>query len=173
MIHRTGNPDSFRWRQLLALICSLVMANTVQGQLSVTVDRTQISEADAVALTVTIRNSQNQGGPNFASLDRDFQILRQSGPNQSTKITSVNGRSTTETSTSWEVLLRPRRLGQLVIPAFRLGNDRSDPIVINVVRQSAAEKRKKEELVFFDTSVDTNKVYVQGQIIYSIKLCYV
>jgi len=173
MIHRTGNPDSFRWRQLLALICSLVMANTVQGQLSVTVDRTQISEADAVALTVTIRNSQNQGGPNFASLDRDFQILRQSGPNQSTKITSVNGRSTTETSTSWEVLLRPRRLGQLVIPAFRLGNDRSDPIVINVVRQSAAEKRKKEELVFFDTSVDTNKVYVQGQIIYSIKLYYV
>lgn len=173
MILQTGNLIS-RWLLIATLsLSALLSANTALASLSVVVDRTQITDADLLELTVRVENATTAANPDFRALERDFDIVQRSGPNQSSRISIINGRQTSEVFVSWELRLRPKRLGTLTIPAFRIGSDTSQPIAIQVARQSEAMKRKMSQLVFFDTSVNTNETYVQGQIIYTIKLYYV
>lgn len=185
MIHRTGNlilraalrrllRTTLRTTLQTVMTASLMLASSVAvASLSVVVDRTQITDADLLKLTVRVENATTASNPDFRALERDFEIVQMSGPNQSSRISIINGRQTSEVYVSWELRLRPKRLGTLSIPAFRIGSATSQPIAIQVARQSDAMKRKMSELVFFDTSVDTNETYVQGQIIYTIKLYYV
>ena len=156
---------------ITALFC--LASFTAQAQLSVNVDRQQITDADLLKLSIRIENATTAANPDFSSIERDFEIVSRAGPNQSSRISIINGRQTSEVYVAWEFRLRPKRLGQLTIPAFRIGSETSAPIPITVTQQTAAMKRKMSQLVFFDTSVDTNETYVQGQIIYTIKLYYV
>tara|TARA_R110002072_G_scaffold1598_7_gene13663 strand:+ start:26461 stop:28143 length:1683 start_codon:yes stop_codon:yes gene_type:complete len=165
MIHRTG--------KLLTLVAAWMFASSALASLSVSVDRTEISDADLLKLTVLVRDTTTATNPDFRALETDFEIVQRSGPNQSSKISIINGRQSSEVTVSWELRLRPKRLGNLSIPAFRIGSDTSRPISIKVSRQSEAMKQKMSQLVFFDTDVDTTETYVQGQIIYTIKLYYV
>ncbi|MFT5099553.1 MAG: hypothetical protein ACI9HY_001674 [Planctomycetaceae bacterium] len=165
MMLRTG--------RLLFLVTALMCSTGALASLSVAVDRTEISDADLLKLTLLVRDSTTATNPDFRALEQDFEIVQRSGPNQSSKISIINGRQSSEVTVSWELRLRPKRLGTLTIPAFRMGSDVSRPINIQVRRQSEAMKQKMSQLVFFDTSVDTTETYVQGQIIYTIKLYYV
>ena len=167
MIHRTGNNG---W---LLLLVALIFSNGAFAALSVTVDRTEITDADLLKLTLRVENATTAANPDFSALERDFEVVQRSGPNQSSRISIINGRQTSEVYVTWELRLRPKRLGTLFIPAFRIGSETSDPIRIIANRQTDAMKRKMSQLVFFDTTVDTTETYVQGQIIYTIKLYYV
>jgi hypothetical protein len=171
MIHRTGNNG---WLLLLvALMAALIFSNGAIAALSVTVDRTEMTDADLLKLTIRVENATTAANPDFGALELDFEVVQRSGPNQSSRTSIINGRMTSEVFVTWELRLRPKRLGTLFIPAFRIGTDTSDPIRIIANRQSDAMKQQMSQLVFFDTSVDTNETYVQGQIIYTIKLYYV
>lgn len=167
MIHRTGNKG---W---LLLLVALIFSNGAIAALSVTVDRTEITDADLLKLTIRVENATTASNPDFSALELDFDVVQRSGPNQSSRTSIVNGRMTSEVFVTWELRLRPKRLGLLFVPAFRIGNDTSQPIRIIAKRQSDAMKQQMSQLVFFDTSVDTDETYVQGQIIYTIKLYYV
>lgn len=167
MIHRTGNNG---W---LLLLVALIFSNGAIAALSVTVDRTEITDADLLKLTIRVENATTAANPDFGALGLDFEVVQRSGPNQSSRTSIINGRMTSEVFVTWELRLRPKRLGTLFIPAFRIGSDTSEPIRIIANRQSAAMKQQMSQLVFFETSVDTNETYVQGQIIYTIKLYYV
>lgn len=169
MIHLTGR----RWLLSLVFLKCLLGSMFASAELSVNVDRTEISDADLIKLTVRIDNATSSSSPDFRALEQDFEIMQRSGPNQSSRISIVNGRQTSEVYVSWEFRLRPKRLGLLTIPAFRIGSDVSRPIQISVKQQSEAMKRKMSQLVFFETLVDTNETYVQGQILYTVKLYYV
>lgn len=172
MMLRTGNLQRY-FSVLLFIWLGLAWTNVAYAELSVSVDRTEITDADLLKLTIRIENATASTNPDFSVLERDFDIMQRSGPNQSSRISIINGRQTSEVFVTWELRLRPKRLGVLTIPAFRLGNDSSRPIQIRVNKQSEAMKRKMSQLVFFETTVDTNETYVQGQILYTVKLYYV
>jgi len=165
MIHPIGKTITF-W-----LLCSL--ASLSYAQLSVNVDRRQISEADVLKLTIQVTNPTGTINPDFSFLEKDFNIIGVSGPNRKSSTTFINGRNTSTSSIQWELSLHPKRLGRVIIPAFRLGNEVSKQITIQVVPQSAAQKQATERLVFFETSVDRKTTYVQGQVIYTVRLFYV
>ena len=102
MIRRTGN--------FLPALCMLVFGSIVftsvvftssaSAQLSVTVDRTQITEADLLRLSIRVDDATTAKNPDFSALERDFDILAASGPNQSSRISIVNGRQTSEVHTT-------------------------------------------------------------------------
>lgn len=140
--------------------------------LTVSVDRTKISEADLIRLTIKVDQALN-GQLEFDFLTKDFEILRVAGPNQNTKMSIINGRSSREVSTTWDLVLRAKRLGVVTIPRIQIKDEISNAIQIDVVPQTAEMKSITNELVFVETSVDTEESYVQGQIIYTIKLHYV
>lgn len=161
----TGN-----WILWLALLLAAPLAH---AKLTATVDRTAVSELDLVNYTLRLENVATTSSPNFAAVERDFDIVRQSGPNRSSRIVVTNGRQQSESYTEWELTLRPRREGRLTIPSLRVGSEVSSPITVNVTKASAADTRRMNQFAFFDTSVDKNDIYVQEQLIYTVKLFYV
>lgn len=158
--------------KVVALILILVSAPAF-GVLTATVDRTQITELDLVTYTLRLEDATASESPNFSAVERDFDIVQQSGPNRSSRITIVNGRQEAESSTEWVLTLRPRRKGTLQIPAIRVGSEVAQPVSINVSEASAATRRRMDQFVFFETEVDKEQSYVQEQILYTVKLFYV
>lgn len=142
------------------------------ARLSATVDQNQVSENDLVTLTVRLDNERASGSPDYSVLRQNFVIVQQSGPNQSSEFSFINGKQSSETHTDWTVVLQPRKTGKLTIPPITLGNETTQPITIDVVQGSAAPARSTNQWAFFQTSVDHDTVYVQGQIIYTVKLFY-
>lgn len=155
-----------------AFLLMLVIFSSAVFSLTVSVDRTRISETDPLRLNIKV-NEALTGQLEFDFLTKDFEILRVAGPNQNTKMSIINGQSSREVSTSWDLVLRAKRLGTVTIPRIQINGSISEAIVIDVVPQTAEMKSKANELVFLETSVDTSEAYVQGQIIYTIKLHYV
>lgn len=138
------------------------------------VDQTRISQDDLVTLTLRLSNENTSASPDFSGIRKDFAIVQQSGPNQSSEFTFINGKQSSETHTDWTLTLQPKRIGLLTIPAIRLGNEATQPIAIEVLPGNAVSPmRPRNHYVFFETSVDHHSVYVQGQIIFTEKLFYV
>ena len=143
------------------------------ADLQATVDRTRVSELDLINLTVRLSGQDSRSSPDFSVLRKDFDVVSQSGPNQSSEYSFINGRQSSETHTEWTVTLRARHFGKQTIPPIRLGSQSTQPITIDVVKAGpATTANRANQPVFLETSVDTNSTYVQGQIIYTVKLYY-
>jgi hypothetical protein len=141
------------------------------AELIATVDRTIVSDLDLVTLTVRASNDSSDAEPDFSGLNRDFDVVSTSS-RQSSSMSIINGRTTSTVYVDHTLQLAPKRLGTLTIPAITAGRERTEPITIRVQKQSVSQQQRMQQFVFFETKVDTNDTYVQGQIIYSVKLFY-
>lgn len=158
----------------LLLTLTLLLASFAgQASLLTSVDRRQVSDADLLILKVRLENAGTNTAPDFSVLEQDFEIVSINGPQSTSRTSIINGNTTAEVYVLWELSLRARRLGQLIVPSLFVGNHQSSPIVVNVVRQTAEMQRQTSQYVFFETTVDTQDTYVQGQILYTVKLFYV
>jgi hypothetical protein len=72
-------------------------------------------------------------------------------------------------TTSWKLVLMPRKTGNFIIPAISFGQDHSKPITITVLPASAPSSKQNSDL-FMETEVSSNSGYVQAQLIYTIRL---
>ena len=68
--------------------------------------------------------------------------------------------------------LRPKRTGQLLVPPLQVGAYQTQSIPLRVAQPSGGAQQPPNPFVFFETSVDTEETYVQGQVIYAVKLFY-
>ena len=84
-----------------AFLLMLVTFSSAVFSLTVSVDRTRISETDPLRLNIKV-NEALTGQLEFDFLTKDFEILRVAGPNQNTKMSIINGQSSREVSTSWD-----------------------------------------------------------------------
>ena len=134
-------------------------------------DRTSITEADFLTLTVSATDATAALALDFSAIKKDFDIIN-TQTRQSSSVSFINGRSTVVTSKDHILTLRPRRVGLLTIPAIIAGGERSAPISIRAEQLSNAARQQLDQLVFLQSDVDTKEPYVQGQIIYSVKLFY-
>lgn len=174
--HRPGKADGScprlaRLPRLALLVCCLVFAGQALAEAIATVNRTQLQQQETVNLTIRTTKAATNANPNFAPLNQDFEVLSHQQSQQSS-ISFINGQAVSENYRDHQLLLRPRRVGRLVIPALQVGQHRTQPIEINVLPTSAAQQQAAAEYVFFETAVDANEVYVQSQIIYTVKLFY-
>ena len=155
----------------LLIAAIMLLGNVAWAGLTATVDRSIISDLDLVTLTVRASDQAADANVDFSSLQRDFEIITESN-RQNSSMSIINGRRTSVVYKDHVLTLSPKRMGNLFIPSFSAGNDRSQPITIRVQQQTASQRQRMNQFVFFETSVDTNNPYVQGQIIYSVKLFY-
>ncbi len=154
---------------IVAMFLALVsLGMTVTGAcaaVTARVDRTGIVIDETVTLTVTRDESSFFTDPDLEPLRKDFRILGQS-QQSSTRI--INGIATS--SVSWHIVLAPKRTGTLTIPAIRVGKEKTRPLTIRVRAQGQARTRDDNEPVFIETSVDRDTVYVQAQLIYTLRV---
>ncbi|MCP5334283.1 MAG: protein BatD [Oceanospirillaceae bacterium] len=150
---------------LLALILICSTALSFAAGFNADVDRTRISENES--LTLTLRTDEQVGrDPDLTPLEQHWEIANSQ---RSSQFRMVNGQ--TSSWTQWTVTLVPKRNGSLQIPSLEYAGQRTKPINIEVEKGNSSNNTA-DQSVFFETSADVSKTYVQGQIIYSEKLYF-
>ncbi len=125
------------------------------------VDRLSIGFGETLQLVVR-SDQQSSDNPDTSVLAADFDVL---GSSQSTRRSIINGRS--EISSEWLYTLAPKREGQVVIPAIRLGSESTQPISIDV---GPASQTSADAAVFLKSELDRPQVYVQQQAILTLRV---
>ena len=147
---------------LLALLAT-VSSQFALANLKATVDRGRVAMGDSLRLTITTDGEADLGDLDLGELQRDFDLLQRS---TSSNMTIANG----QRSHVRQLLLdiAPRRQGSLMIPPFRLGGETTRPI--SVVVDPAPAAGDPNQTVQFTAELDRESVYVQGQLILTLRL---
>ncbi len=167
-----GVPVSPKW-QLVLLICfifvvcpliSLAQPNTL---LTAYVDRTDIRLDDVFTLTIRVDASLGNNRPSLSGLNRNFDQVG----GISTRSTYTNNNGTIQSWTEYSMMLRPQETGTFTIPSFTLSNASTDAITINVSDATPAGSSDDKD-IFLLSEVSKQQLYVQEQLIYTVKLYY-
>jgi hypothetical protein len=152
------------YRLLYLLLGLSLAAPALAAGLEAELDRTRIAEGDTLILSLTAPGDA-LGTPDLGPLAQDFDVLNQS---QSSQMRIING--ATSRSRQWQLVLAPKRSGRLTIPALSLGGARSQPLTLEVLPAAQAAKLGEARPVLVETEVDTKLPYVQGQVVYLVRI---
>ncbi len=147
--------------KIFALLICLFFSGEVLAEVSAFVDRTQVSEVDTIKLVLTAK--QRSAEPDLSSLSKDFDVLSQS---TSSRVSFVNGKM--DSTYEWNIILSPKRLGKLIIPAIGFDKEMTDSIEITVKQVEVDSAVSKD--IFIEARVESKNPYVQSQLVYTIKL---
>ncbi|TNC82464.1 MAG: protein BatD [Oleiphilus sp.] len=164
---------------LLIGLCLIGPASTyAQPELNASVDRNKIYASDTLNLRVVgnfememsfggiLNFGRNQvGSPDTSALEQDFEILDQQ---QSYNMQSINGKTTSQVT--WTYTLAPKRTGELSVPAIEFKGTSSQPIPVTVLPGTAPRNAENPPNVFLEVEVDKDSVYVQEQIVFTLRL---
>jgi len=151
------------WLSMFLLACFLLPVNMAIAALTTSVDRTVISKNDIILLTV--RSDQ---GPlqqtDFNELEKSFSVLNQRRSNQ---ISIINGDK--QATYDLTLALLPKGDGTLTIPAFKSRGESSQAIQIEV-SAGPLDSQQSHQQIFFDNEVNKQQVYVQEQLLYTLRM---
>lgn len=147
------------------MLCGLFLYwNTAQAiALTAFTDRDNISLNDQLTVTFQLRDAQSSREPDFSPIQEAFDILS----NRRSTQTIVNNGSRDQFY-EWQLTLSPKRYGKLTIPAISLGSAQSNAIDINV--EEAKKIPDSTDNIFMQVTTDKKSVYVQEQVLVTIKL---
>ena len=153
---------------LLCLNFPVWSQTQTQGQiLTAFVDKNDIALNEIMNLTIRVDNSLGTTRPSLAGLNRDFEQV--GSVTTSASYSNVNG--AVQSFVDFIIPLRAQSTGTLIIPSFRVGNEVSSPIRINVGEADQTDSSGNNE-IFIISDVSKERVYVQEQLLYTIKLYY-
>ena len=141
--------------------CALPGMN-VNATVTASIDRADIELNESFTLElITDTNIDLQ--PDISALEKDFYIGQS---NQLSKPTIANGQI--RRSKTWTFVLMPKHAGQIVIPSIAIGNQRSNPLIVDISEANYAPPGEAE--VFVTTEVDFDETYVQAQVLLTVKI---
>jgi hypothetical protein len=147
----------------IALLVAAALANQAIASVTASVDRNRITLGDSVRLTLTASDDEDITERELQPLQKDFEILQRS---TSSNTSIINGR--VSQSRQVTIDLAPRREGNLNIPAMQFG--RSTTPRLTVVVGAPSDTQSDGQTVVFEAEVDRDEVYVQGQIILTLRV---
>lgn len=151
---------------LLALLTGMLLSLTAHAEPpSASVDRSELYMNETLTLVVSVQGQLLPAEPDLAPLRSNFDVL---GSRQSSRHSIVNGRR--ESVTEWRVELAPRRVGVLTIPALEVADGRTEPLSVKVLPADARPARRDNRSVFTEAEVDHSRVYVQQQILLTVRI---
>jgi hypothetical protein len=154
---KTGNT-----LRVVAMMLAMIASFNVQAELIASVDRDRVAMGDTIRLTITGTANEPINNVDPRPLLRDFEILQRSS-SSSTNI--VNGAMTSSRQVILD--LTPKRDGSLRIPALQVGRDRTNYLLVAVAPATTAAG---DPLVDFTAELDSGTVYVQGQVIVTLRI---
>jgi len=150
----------------ITVLFALLMAlggNVAHGAVTATLDRDRVSLGDSLRLTISATEDEELDDADLRVLLDDFEILQRS---TSSNTSIVNGRLSRTRQVIIE--LAPTRQGKLQIPSMRFG--KSTTASLPVVVSDAPATHDGDQTVQFEAEVDQRNVYVQGQIILTLRV---
>jgi hypothetical protein len=151
--------------KLAVLACFAVVSfGAAAAKIKVDVDRNPVEVNESFAINFTA-NEAVDDQPDFRPLEKDFKIINR---NQSSSIQIINGRMSRQTQ--WSLYVMPKRSGKLWIPSIAFGDDKSPRLQVIVNSAKAQPNDKSSGILFLESEVDKNTVYVQAQIVYTVRI---
>jgi hypothetical protein len=107
------------------------------------------------------------GKPDMSALETDFEVR---DTRQLNSLTTLEGN--VHATTRWLITLMPRHSGSIEIPSLKLGEMTSQPIALQVVEVEPAVQGQEQKLdpVFMEASLDQDTVYVQAQVLLTVRI---
>ncbi len=150
----------------VALLLILLTGNSLAADgLRAWLDRDRISEGETVQLTLEAPG-QVSGRPDTQPLEASFEVL---GISSGSRIQIINGQ--TDARTSWTLTLSPKQPGKLTIPPLRVGNLKSKALVVTVSNAPATAADSGADILI-ESEISPPQPYVQGQVLYSVRLLH-
>jgi len=133
----------------------------IAAKLSVKTDRQVIEVGDILTLIIQADFQTRGSQLDLEILSDQFEVLNQQ---QSNQVEIINGNY--KSFTRWRVQLLPKQAGKLVIPPFEFDGVKSKALPITVNQVKVDDRNRP---YFLEASVDKQSVFVQEQVIYSLR----
>ncbi|MEK1938846.1 MAG: BatD family protein [Pseudomonas sp.] len=146
------------------LLCVLAQVASA-ANFTASVDRSRLSEGETLELSLESDDATLFGKPDLAPLDAAFDVL---GTRQINRLTTIDGSA--RATTRWIITLQPKDVGTVVIPSLSLGENKSEPITLQVIKTEENSDSESVAPVFIDASLDQESVYVQAQVILTLRI---
>lgn len=149
------------------ILCLAVFTLTTQAEVTsveAVIDKNPVMLDEAITLTVVAEGDAERDAFNSSALLQDFVVGRTSVSSQ-TQIINFDSRRTT----TWTTTLFPRGEGRFVIPSFTIEGQSSQPISVEVIPVPTGTNQPVRDY-YVTTSVNEPKVYLQQQLLYTVKL---
>ncbi|WP_404358874.1 BatD family protein [Methylotuvimicrobium sp. KM1] len=149
---------------LMLIVFSLFATFKAQAaNIDVTVDRSPVGLNESFQITF-IADETPDDQPDFAPLEKDFEIL---GRSQSSSTSIINGQySKTQ---QWKLSVMAKRGGELTIPAIAFGKDRSNEVSLMVTETGSREIQAADDDLFLEVEATPENPYVQSQVLYTLR----
>ncbi|MBU2115720.1 MAG: BatD family protein [Gammaproteobacteria bacterium] len=135
--------------------------------LTASVDKNPALQGEAITLEVVADSRLSADAINFRVLEQDFTIMV---PSVSSSTQVINGQSSH--STSWKVVLLPKRTGELTIPAFSVQGLSSAPISIKVLNEQVKTATDGSAELFLRSEILQDQLYVQQLSYYQVTIFF-
>ena len=147
---------------LTIVIC---LANSVNAAVSSSIDRNPVRVNETFELTLHMESAPVDK-PSLEGLPEDFEVIRSTNFFQRS---TVNGE--TNTQAGWRFILKARREGIFTIPKFDLDGEKTQILQLTVLPPvSSTNVEGKQDAIRLTATVDFENVYVQQQILFTIRL---
>jgi hypothetical protein len=156
-----------------ALFCALVLVllpwrtAAASDAIRATVEPPVIDELDTARLTIRVAGTREAGTLDLGVLREDFDVITTQTASQ---YRAVNNQ--VEASVEYQITLRPRRSGDLTIPAIAVAGGTTEPLQLRVRGLDPDLRAAIDRMVFFETELSANPVYVNAQTILVRRLYY-
>lgn len=155
-------------RTLTTLIVALCFLPGAAGAaVSAHLSAQTIDELETVRLHIKITETRQTSTLDLSGLEDDFHIMNTNTMSQSKY---VNGRG--QSWVDYTITLQPKRTGLLQIPGIQVGREETPTLTLTVKPLSEQTRRKIDDLVFFETDVSSDTIYVQAQLVLTRRLLY-
>ncbi|MEZ5560393.1 MAG: BatD family protein [Pseudomonadales bacterium] len=159
-----------RWLPVAAaLVAALLWAGGATAELRASIEPRTIDELGTARLSIRVDGTTGaQGVPlDVTPLEQDFEVL---GTQSASQYRSING--VVQSWIEYQVTLRPRRSGTLEIPALKMGGETTTPLRLEVRPVADDVRDAIQRMVFFESTLSRNPVYVQGETVLTRRLYY-
>lgn len=155
-------------KKLVLIILLGCISFVTHAKIQMQIQPSQITFEQPFQLILTQKDTG--GVPDLTELKKQFTVL---GTQRQMSYSIINGQS--QSSSQWIVTLKAKKAGVLTLPALQVGNDRTDPVTINIAQSAFAQDPQMDTIsdpqeVMITTEVNKNKPYVNQQVIYTVKL---
>ncbi|HBN14528.1 MAG: hypothetical protein CMQ46_04655 [Gammaproteobacteria bacterium] len=154
---------------LTVLMTVLLFSATALGQqarVETQLDRTELVRGETVTLTVRVHGQQGGVQIDLEPLRDSFEVV---STRSASHLRSVNNRI--ESWTDYRLVLFPRNLGEQEIPPIAVAGEQTPSYTITVTEPTGTGPGNGQD-VFMETVLSKDSIYVQEQLLYTIRLYY-
>jgi hypothetical protein len=150
----------------ILILLTLIISKTAFALNSVTasIDTNPVMSNESIILTVVADDSVERDALDTSALLKDFVVARTEVSSQTSMINFKTSRTT-----RWQIVLIPRKTGDLIIPALTIEGHQSQAINVQVIEQGSTGSSQQQD-IFISAELSSNDVYVQQLVTLTIKL---